>query len=103
MGECECTRYDKGIRMISPEERSAAHPEGVLADAILKADYQSESTYHFPSPASLDWFIRRHRTELFQRGAVLEIGGRIFVVKSKFNAAVLELGSVPRKTSRCAA
>ena len=57
----------------------------------------------FPSEHSLRHFYRRHRDELFRRRAVLEIAGRMFIVPGKFDQAVLDLSSTPRKTQPRAA
>jgi hypothetical protein len=57
----------------------------------------------FGSVHSLRHFYRRHRDDLFRRGAVLEIAGRMFVAPGKFDQAVLELSSAPRKSQPRAA
>lgn len=57
----------------------------------------------FGSVHSLRHLYRRHRDELFRRGAVLEIAGRMFIVPVKFDQAVLELSSAPRKSQPRAA
>lgn len=57
----------------------------------------------FGSVHSLRHTFRKDREEYFRRGAVKEIGGRLFVVPVIFDQAVLDLSSTPRKSQQRAA
>lgn len=56
------------------------------------AEYRAARAHIFPSDLSLHWFMRTRRAGLVQAGAMLKVGGRIFVDERAFDAAVLELG-----------
>jgi hypothetical protein len=61
------------------------------------ADYMSEAGVAFPSPAALDWFIRRHRKRLTAAGAVLKINRRMLIDQERFDRVVLEVGRLPHE------
>lgn len=46
----------------------------------------------FPSSDSLKWFIRQHRAELVQRGALISITGRLRFHPALFQQAAIEIG-----------
>ena len=89
--------------MTTPKERSATQPEAALADVLRPEDYIKGRAHVFVSLESFKWFARKHRASLFERGALLEIGGRLLVVERRFDAAVIELSNAPRSTSGRAA
>jgi hypothetical protein len=41
----------------------------------------------------MDWFLRKHREALVERGALLLLTGRWFVSPNKFDGFMEELGS----------
>ena len=62
--------------------------------ALLKPEqYRSEGrTQVFPSPASLEWFIRKHKSSLLKRGALLSPTKRKLIEPTAFDAVVMEIG-----------
>lgn len=54
--------------------------------------YQATREVVFPSPTSLQWFIRRHRARLVETGALLHVAGRLLIHAPKFDQAVMDLG-----------
>lgn len=85
--------------MKAAKERSQAGPEGPLSDVLVPETYQQERQQVFRSQPSLKYFMGKHRVELFRRGALIEVGGRLLIVRERFDAAVLELSSAPRASS----
>lgn len=65
-----------------------------INDLRLPADYQAERTHVFPSVNSLDWFVRRNRAELMQRGAIVAPLGRRLIVPEKFDRFVMQTVSL---------
>lgn len=55
--------------------------------------YQSERATIFPSRASLDWFIRKHRGRLLDQRAIISPTGRKLISRTAFDSLVLEIGS----------
>lgn len=55
--------------------------------------YQTERTEIFPSRASIDWFIRKHRQRLWERKAIIAPTGRKLIAPQAFDSLVLEIGS----------
>lgn len=84
--------------MKTQQGKGNSGPSTALADIQSPESYVETRTHVFPSVESWRWWFRKHRQKLFQRGAVLEIAGRVQVVAPKCDAAVLELGTEPRKT-----
>lgn len=52
--------------------------------------YRQERCTYFPSDGSLQWFVRRHRTALIERGALVMHAGQWFANADLFDAYVLE-------------
>lgn len=63
-----------------------------LAIHALKrpAEYREPRGNIFPSEGSLAWFIRKNRPELVRAGALVRIGGQVFVNEPKFDAVLLD-------------
>jgi len=71
-----------------------------LGPSVL-AEYTSVTTWlaeqgsevFFPTKASLDWFIKRHRRELVKSGALITREGRCgsLVSRRKFSEAVVDI------------
>jgi hypothetical protein len=51
----------------------------------------------FPSSDSIKWFIRQHRAELVQRGALISLTGRLRFHPVLFQQVAVEIG---RRTAR---
>jgi hypothetical protein len=66
--------------------------------AILRlctpAEYQSDRRQVFPSTASLQWFMRRHRRKLAEARAILKPAGRLMVDALVFDRFVLMAGQI---------
>lgn len=60
------------------------------------AAYQAANAHVFGSVPSLNWFIRQHRDELLNAGALVQLAGRWLVDGPVFTQQVLEIG---RKTA----
>jgi len=67
----------------------------VITSHLLQtpAEYQAERSAVFPSVASLEWFVRQHRNELADAGAIVAPTGRRLVVVDVFDQAVLQIGA----------
>jgi len=46
----------------------------------------------FPTESSFRWFVRAHRDELADRGALINITGRLRFHPDQFNRAAVEIG-----------
>lgn len=46
----------------------------------------------FPSQNTLDWYLRQHRAELVNRGALVLHANRWHIVADRFDAYVIEAG-----------
>lgn len=46
----------------------------------------------FPTIDSLRWFVRRHRTDLVRRGALIIVTGRMRFHTERFKQATVEIG-----------
>ena len=65
--------------------------ETVQALVSLQA-YQQSRAHLFPSVESIRWYVRRHREELIDGGAVLTVAGRVQVSPGAFDGCLLVLG-----------
>lgn len=54
--------------------------------------YRAEREQIFPSDGSLEWYTRRHRRALEAAGALIRVGGRVFVHAPRFDEFVLDGG-----------
>jgi hypothetical protein len=55
-------------------------------------EYGEQRRHIFPSDNSLTWFVRQHRSELIESGAILLLNGQWHVHEGRFDLAVLEVG-----------
>lgn len=62
-------------------------------DLQLPADYRAGRAYLYPSADSFRWFVRQHREELVQAGALIRPNGRWLVRPGLFDRVVLEVGA----------
>lgn len=67
--------------------------ENPLAQLMKPPAYRAARASVFASDFALDWYIRQNRDALFQAGALLMITGRKWINPTKFDQAVIELGS----------
>lgn len=65
-----------------------------LAALMRPSAYREQRSHIFPSDGSLEWFTRTHRAELQRAGALVEVGGRLFVHEQRFDDFVLTGGKV---------
>lgn len=56
------------------------------------AKYREQRSDWFPSDGSLTWYVRHHRPELVERGALVLHAGAWHAVPPAFDAAVLDIG-----------
>ena len=85
---------------MNTQHQDSASGSPPLADIMSPEDYTRTRGHVFPSLESWRWWYRRNREELFRRGALIEIGGRLRIIAAAHDRAVLEIPAVPRKTSR---
>src|SRR5262249_42856448 len=71
-----------------------------LADLCTAEAFQEENHHLFSTPISFRWLLRRHRPFLVERGAVVELAGRIYVVRSRMGPALLEIGRLAMQHGR---
>jgi len=65
-----------------------------LARLKTPSDYLSDGRSHiFPSRFSFDWFVRKHKVRLLERGAISAPTGRKLINVNVFDQLVLEIGS----------
>lgn len=75
-----------------PQQQSAPPP--VLADYMTVTDWLERfAGPFFATKASFDWFLKRHRQELVEGGALIPRGGRAgsIVLPPKLSEMVLEI------------
>lgn len=63
-----------------------------LANVRKLVDYRQQRAHVFPSNNALQWFVRQHRTELVEAGAIVMLTGQWHAVDDKFDAFVMEAG-----------
>lgn len=57
------------------------------------SDYRQKREHIFASPSALDWFIRMHKLQLVEAGALVLLTGQWRAHEERFDAVVLEVGS----------
>ena len=55
-------------------------------------DYQIQQRNIFPSRPSIDWFVRVHKKELIEAGALVLLTGKSVVNPTAFSQTVLSIG-----------
>lgn len=65
-----------------------------LAQLMLPSEYQKTRTRAFPSNGSLEWYIRMHKAELVDLGAMLKHRGIWHVHAERFDQAVLKIAGL---------
>jgi len=63
-----------------------------LSSLLSLEGYREQREHIFPSPGSLQWFIREHREELVRAGALLMIARRRQIMPEPFDIYVIENG-----------
>lgn len=65
-----------------------------LGEFVGMADLLAIETVNakFPTRHSLEWYLRRHRDQLAERGALILVAGRLQFHPVRFQAAVVEIG-----------
>lgn len=48
--------------------------------------------HSFPTENSVRWFVRQHRDDLVNSGAIIEVAGRLRFHPDRFQAAALSIG-----------
>lgn len=81
-----------------PTERA-----GPLAGLLTLPEHQQQRQRFFPSEDSLRWHLRQHRQALVDTGAVLYIGGRLWINAEKFDAFMVSAGQEAAKRRAVAA
>lgn len=75
--------------------RRVLHPAhaSTLAELRTIKQLQEELKHIFPTAGSLDWELRRNRTEYIKAGALFEIAGRLMAHPAVFQSVALALGA----------
>ena len=55
--------------------------------------YRERREHVYPSRGSLEWFVRLHKQELVEAGAILKVMGQWFAVPDRFDAYVVADGA----------
>ena len=63
-----------------------------LKALVLPEEYRAPRAHLFPSPQSLTWFVRKHRAELIDAGALSTIAGKHRLHPEKTDAVLCEVG-----------
>ena len=77
-----------------------SNPSPELQDLCTPEVFQAENPDLYPSPISFRWALRQHRPFLAQCGALVEIAGRILVVRPRMGPALLEIGKRAMQSAR---
>ena len=59
--------------------------------------YRDQRGHIFQSTGSLQWFVRKHRQQLIETGALVLIAGQWHAHEQKFDACVLQAGALAAK------
>lgn len=68
-----------------------------LSQLTPLAMYREQRELIFASKHSLDWYVRRHRNDLIEGGALLLVAGRWFADAERFDAYVMAQGAATAK------
>jgi len=63
-----------------------------LANLLDMESYREQRSHVFQSSQSLHWFLRNHRDDLIDAGALIYIAGRKKIEPSRFDECVLAIG-----------
>ena len=63
-----------------------------LAEYVGLAELLAAVKHTFPSVESAKWFTRQHRAELAERGALIEVTGRLRYHPARFQESAVEIG-----------
>jgi len=63
-----------------------------LQALVLPEEYRAPRAHLFPSPQSLTWFMRQHRSKLIDAGALSTIAGKHRIHPAKADAVVSAIG-----------
>ena len=74
-----------------------------LKSLVSPDQYRVDRAHLFESPQSFKWFMRKHRRELEDAGAIKRIAGRDKVDPSRTDAVVSAVGDRAARTTRPAA
>lgn len=89
-------RGDSGRRKAPRKKASSAAPKRKASsriDGLVPIlTFQGENEGLWPTLASFRWFIRNNRSQLIEKGALLEISGRAFVHVENFKTVVFAVG-----------
>ena len=66
--------------------------EFAISSLVSPEAYRTEGRTHvFPSPASLSWFIRKHKQRLLKQNALVSPTGRKLINPQPFDAVIIEV------------
>jgi len=80
-------------------QQADATPASATDDPQLPADFVAANPWLFGTVDSFRWFVRRHKAELIEAGALIRPTGRDLVVPSAFKQAALVIGARRAKAS----
>lgn len=74
-----------------PLPRNTAAPSA-LENLLQVSAYQEAHSNVFASLPSLNWFIRQHKAELIECGAIVQLTGRWLIDSPVFTSKVIDIG-----------
>lgn len=72
----------------------------LLAAVMPLSDYRSSTTSRcrlFPSDGAVEWYVRNHKDQLVNCGAMLKVRGSWHVHAERFDQAVLDIAQASSK------
>lgn len=70
-----------------------ATPQGdILPSVVALEQYRQQRAHLFPTMNSLQWWMRSHRRQAIEAGALLLVRGRYHVNPEKFDACIVACG-----------
>lgn len=76
-----------------------SHTDTPLLALPSLAEYREPRRHLFPSDSSLAWYIRQHRAELAETGAIVKHRNQLRAVPDRFDAYLLEAGRRAAQTA----
>jgi hypothetical protein len=64
-----------------------------IENLIRLSEYHEFRQHIFPSATSLHWFLRKHKEQLVQHGALLMLNGRWLASPDRFDAYLANAGA----------
>jgi len=76
------------------------HIDTPLSTLASLAEYRETRRHLFPSDSSLDWYIRQHRAQLVESGALVKHLNQWHALPQEFDRYLLEAGKRAAASSK---